>query len=204
MRDMLIGIPFDYLFSNLNVRLQGTITFYNELMNNKISHMKIIFALFIFGLVVIISNGSQDEKNDDEWYKSLPVCPCTNPDMSGVKINDGWAKDKGNISKYHKGATECFRSYPYVKTSTGNSCQQCCYDDGGLLIKVGSGAGTPDKVSTCAGEDTEGIMTSRFLALISHYYKDVKPWEKAGSPNDAWKTYNKYWVPNQGDCSTSK
>jgi AMOP domain len=136
--------------------------------------------------------------NAKKWYDTLPSCPCENPDKNGVQLNDGWAKDKGEIEKYHSGATECFRSYPVILTDEGASGQQCCYDSAGYLITDGSGAGTPDKESTCAGENKKGIMTMRIAGLFRHYRKDVVPWDEMGGKDSGWKKYNLLWVPNQG------
>lgn len=137
------------------------------------------------------------------WYTALPDCPCIDPDYEGVVLDDGWAKDKGDISKYHKGAVSSYRSYPPVKTNEGKSSQQCCYDENGKLITDKQGAGTPDKVSTCRGEDKSGQMLIRWSGVIGHYIKDVKPWNrymKADSIN-GWQEYNKLWTPNEGkDC----
>ncbi|MCC6410694.1 MAG: hypothetical protein IT270_03490 [Saprospiraceae bacterium] len=140
-----------------------------------------------------------DEKEASAWYEKLPPCPCENPDKNGVLINDGWAADKGEINKYHKGAVYCFRSYPYVKTEAGKSGQPCCYDAEGKLITGGSGAGTPDKISTCSGEKPDGTMLVRESGLWGHYFKDVKPWNNAGGEKDGWKVYNKLWVPNNAN-----
>ncbi|QDK77743.1 hypothetical protein EXU85_03680 [Spirosoma sp. KCTC 42546] len=132
------------------------------------------------------------------WYNYLPNCPCKNPDSTGVYVNDGWAKDKGNITKYHRGAAECFRSYPPIETSEGKSGQQCCYDKSNNLITEGSGAGTPDKESTCSGENSKGVMITRLIGIIGHYRKDVKPWDDMGGENNGWVKYNQLWKPNQG------
>lgn len=158
--------------------------------------MKIAYCIVL--MILILDSQCQSVQSEGKWYESLPDCPCRNPDLKGLKIGDGWAVDKGDIGKYHKGATQCFRSYPYTKTSVGKSGQQCCYDKNGLLIKSGSGAGTPDKVSTCDGEGKDGVMTVRAMGVLGHYINDVKPFEKAGTSDNAWKTYNKDWVPNQG------
>ena len=171
-------------------------------MSSKKLAMKAALLLFTLYLIVYAVDGDSDTKLDDNWFKTLPTCPCFNPDRNQIILADGWAKDKGNLSTYHKGAAECFRSYPYLKTAAGNSCQQCCYNKAGELIKAGPGAGTPDKVSTCAGEDDSGNMKIRFFSLMNHYFKDVQPWKKAGTPENAWKIYNQYWVPNQGNCDS--
>ena len=68
--------------------------------------------------------------------KKLPDCPCRDPDEHSVRLNDGWAVDKGNIDLYHPGARICFRSYPAVKTSAGLSGQQCCYDSDGSVLRM--------------------------------------------------------------------
>lgn len=140
-----------------------------------------------------------------DWYTSLPDCPCIDPDFNGVVLNDGWAKDKGDLSKYHKGATTSYRSYPPIQTAEGKSSQQCCYDKNHNLIKNGRAAGTPDKVSTCRGEDTNGEMLIRWSGLIGHFIKDVQPWNKYMKLDsiNGWKEYNKLWKPNEGkNCPT--
>jgi hypothetical protein len=135
------------------------------------------------------------------WYAKLPTCPCRNPDLEGIKLNDGWAKDKGNLSKYHKGATASYRSYPFIKTSAGNSCQQCCYDVNGNLITAGRAVGTPDKTSACSSEDKNGVMKVRFFGLIGHYFRDVRPWQKLMKKDSSgWQSYNISWLPSQGKC----
>ena len=162
----------------------------------KLLLMKVLLGTVLLFVLLNIWNS----KSDPDWHKSLPPCPCKNPDLNGVQLNDGWAKDQGDIATYHKGAAECFRSYPYIETSAGKSGQQCCYDRTGSLIQSGSGAGTPDKVSTCAGEDKDGVMKVRTFALLSHYFKDVKPWKNSGEPDVAWKVYNQGWPPSQVNC----
>ena len=132
------------------------------------------------------------------WYTLLPECPCTNPDMTAVQLSDGWARDVGDTDTYHRGATVCYRSYPAIETTEGMSGQQCCYDEHGQLITSGSGAGTPDKVSTCAGEDEHGDMTINYSRVIGHMTKDVIPWNKAGGTNNGWQKYNLDWPPSQG------
>ncbi len=153
----------------------------------------------MFSLCTHSSTQQLDNQDSSTWHEKLPACPCENPDRDGVKLNDGWAEDKGDIEKYHSGATKCFRSYPYTKTQMGKSGQQCCYDANGKLITGGSGAGTPDKVSTCSGEKKDGAMIIRQSGLWGHYFKDVRPWVKFGGVNGGWKEYNKTWVPNQGN-----
>jgi hypothetical protein len=139
------------------------------------------------------------------WHEQLPACPCKNPDLEKVKLNDGWAKDTGDISKYHKGANECFRSYPPIQTLEGASGQQCCYDSNGNLITDGSGAGTPDKVSTCIGENEAGRMLYRYEGVLGHYRKDVKPWDEFGGVHEGWKKYNELWKPNNANrCTNNK
>ncbi len=158
--------------------------------------MKILGSVFL--LFFICSGWFWRIQYHQKWYESLPDCPCRDPDWLGTKVNDGWALDAGDIEKYHKAAHRCFRSYPYVLTAAGKSGQQCCYDKQGFLIKSGSGAGTPDKVSTCDGEDEQGRMKFRIMGLTGHYLNDVRPFEKAGNSANGWKTYHKEWVPNQG------
>lgn len=155
----------------------------------------IITVVLLVGSITLLLN-TPLIPSQDEWHEKLPHCPCENPDLKQIALNDGWAQDVGNIKKYHSGATTCFRSYPPVKTSEGMSGQQCCYDSLGNLIKCGSGAGTPDRASTCLGEDSMGIMTLNKNGVFAHLYKDVLPWHKKG-----WREYNKIWVPNKGqDC----
>ncbi len=127
-----------------------------------------------------------------EWLNDLPECPCTAPTMND--LNDGWAKDRGNTGYYHAGATLCFRSYPTVHTSEGQSGQQCCYDENGKLITQGPGAGTPDRAGTCLGENEHGEMVIKYSGLLLHLLYDVRPFEKEG-----WEEYNKHWAPSKGN-----
>lgn len=154
--------------------------------------MVFIFISFLCGSPKV----STVDTHFEIWYEKLPACPCENPDKNGVQLNDGWAKDKGEIGKYHKGADECFRSYPPITTREGESGQQCCYDSSKKLITHGSGAGTPDMESTCDGEDTNGIMTLRYRGVLAHYNKDVKPWDEHGGIDSGWVWYNQLWKPN--------
>ncbi|MCF2502728.1 hypothetical protein L0663_05020 [Dyadobacter sp. CY107] len=158
--------------------------------------LRILSLLFSFILFPTLVTGQHQAVQS--WLAQLPNCPCEDPDVKGVVLSDGWAKDKADIQKYHRGAATSYRSYPPIKTQQGLSGQQCCYDKAGRLIKSGSGAGTPDKVATCAGEDSQGVMRLRLGGLIGHYFKDVIPWQNAGSADIAWKTYNLVWKPNQG------
>ena len=157
--------------------------------------------------IIYSCNKVQKNKNaqTNNWYEQLPACPCRNPDWENVKLNDGWARDAGDISKYHRGANECFRSYPPIETIEGSSGQQCCYDAKGDLITNGSAAGTPDKESTCKGENTAGRMLYRYEGVLGHYRKDIRPWEDFGGINDGWKKYNELWKPNNGNhCPANK
>lgn len=139
-----------------------------------------------------------------KWYELLPDCPCESPDKHNVILNDGWAKDAGDINYYHSGANLCIRSYPPTTTIHGKSGQQCCYDLNNKLITSGTGAGTPDMVSTCDGEDNKGEMATRILGLIGHWKKDVLPWEKAGGKTNGWVKYNQTHPPNNdNECITN-
>lgn len=151
------------------------------------------FMLYCHSPDPIITNDASN------WLGQLPACPCENPNKKGNKTGDGWAIDEGNIGKYHQGASVCIRSYPPVKTTEGMSSQQCCYDSKGKLITNGSGAGTPDKESTCDNEDAKGYMTLRLSGVIGHFNKDVKPWESFGGVDSGWVKYNLYWIPNNGN-----
>ena len=159
-------------------------------------------ACCCFAYVILLSDAGCKHSKKGEgsqntvWYDQLPACPCENPDKNGVVLNDGWAKDAGNIAKYHAGSAECFRSYPATKTSEGESGQQCCYDVEGKLITGGSAAGTPDKSCTCKGEDAQGVMVTDYGNLLGHYTNDVRPWDRYGGVDSGWVEYNKLWVPN--------
>ncbi len=153
--------------------------------------------LLVFLILYSLAAFAQHKDSSTIWYDQLPACPCRNPDYNGVTLNDGWAKDKGDLHKYHQGAAASFRSYPAIKTAEGYSCQQCCYDSSGDLITAGRGAGTPDKRSACRGENKKGIMTIRFFGLIGHYFKDVRPWIRyMKADSSGWQKYNLLWQPN--------
>jgi hypothetical protein len=156
--------------------------------------------LFIFLLLCTAAATAQKADSTTLWYNKLPACPCRSPDYAGVVLHDGWARDKADLNKYHKGAFSSYRSYPAIKTSEGYSCQQCCYDRNGDLITSGRAAGTPDKISACRGENSKGIMTIRPFGLIGHYFRDVHPWLKdMRADTTGWKKYNAAWLPNAGN-----
>jgi hypothetical protein len=162
--------------------------------------------MYLFFLIMLPSfNNPQSNQDETPWYTTLPACPCKDPDFNGVKIGDGWAKDKGDFQRYHQGAASSYRSYPSVKTSEGRSAQQCCYDEKGNLITMGRGAGTPDKVSVCKGEDKDGNMKLRLTGAVGHYYKDVKPWKKLmKTDSTGWQKYNAEWMPdNSNKCTVN-
>ena len=164
-----------------------------------------IISINICQALACSSNKKVNDNSNEIWYSKLPPCPCENPDKNGIKLNDGWAIDKGNINKYHYGANVSYRSYPFTKTNGGKSGQQCCYDINGKLITEGSGAGTPDIVSTCKGEDENGKMKIRILGILGHLHKDVSPWKKAGGVNGGWLKYNLIWRPdNRNGCIVNK
>ncbi len=171
---------------------------------------QIPMACCFMGYVILMSDSGCNRSKKAEapsnviWHEQLPACPCENPDKNGIVVNDSWAKDVGNIGKYHAGSTECFRSYPPIQTSEGVSGQQCCYDENGKLITGGSAAGTPDKTSTCKGEDAQGVMTTDYGILLGHYTNDVRPWDRFGGVDSGWVQYNKFWVPNnKNGCDTN-
>ena len=140
-------------------------------------------------------------KENPGWYlpPKLPNCPLTNPDKGGVRIGDGWASEGAN--PYHDGAAECFRSDPNVfkYTNFNGAGQQCCYNEEGVLITIGSGAGTPDRVNTMLDEDGQ---TGKAIPLLypignfgvrGHVREDVWPTVALN-----WELYNKFWPPNTG------
>jgi len=165
--------------------------------------MSIRLFLLLATLLSPVLVSAQQAKGQPSWFTQLPACPCTAPDRDGVKTEDGWAKDKGDIQRFHRGATTSYRSYPPVRTSEGLSAQQCCYNEKGSLITFGRGAGTPDKVSVCKGEDREGNIKVRLSGLSGHYFKDVRPWKKLMKKDSlGWKAYNILWIPdNRNHCS---
>jgi len=135
-----------------------------------------------------------DELTSTAWLEQLPDCPCEQP--KATQLNDGWAVDIGDREKHHPGAALCFRSFPAIATAQGLSGQQCCYDDGGMLIIDGAGAGTPDRESSCGGESEDGTMQVSWNGLFFHYFKDVLP---GGRMSGA--SYRELWAPNTGDCN---
>lgn len=134
-----------------------------------------------------------DDLEGSSWTTQLPSCPCELP--SNTDLDDGWAIDAGNIEYYHPGSTVCIRSYPAIETDQGWSGQQCCYDENGKLITAGAGEGTPDRSSTCTGEDDQGRMKVSYWGAYLHYFKDVRTFEELG-----WEEYNKIWKPSRPDC----
>ncbi|MCH7719366.1 MAG: hypothetical protein IH988_00045 [Planctomycetes bacterium] len=95
----------------------------------------------------------------DHWIEDLPCCPTQLPSFP----NDDW-EDPYDPGHYHEDADVCIRQNmdekncgPYEKSG-----QQCCYDEHGVLITSGPGAGTPDRSSPECG-------------LCRHLCDDVQP-----------------------------
>lgn len=154
------------------------------------------FIVTIVGLFLIVTYWSLFfvSLKDVRWLDKLPECPCLSPDIDLKK--DGWAHEKTDLSRFHKGASIAFRSYPPVKTNVGNSGQQCCYDENGYLLTTNEAAGTPDRSGVCVGEDESGAMIVDYLGVIKHFVNDVIPFFVLDI-----ETYHKFWVPNKGrDC----
>lgn len=164
--------------------------------------MNIVTSAFVMLLLVPGPARVRAQSARTSWYELLPACPCRNPDFSGTVLGDGWAKDRGDLATYHTGAAASFRSYPPVRTPEGRSGQQCCYDQHGNLITAGTGAGTPDRKSTCAGETRSGVMRLRIVGILAHMRADVKPWKRYMSESPGgWEAYNRSWVPdNRNAC----
>jgi hypothetical protein len=138
------------------------------------------------------------EAPSTRWAMRLPACPCRQPQPKALR--DGWAVDRVSSLKQHRGAAQCFRSYPPVRTEAGRSGQQCCYDIAESLVTSGSAAGTPDRATSCNGERVDGRMKVRPLGFVSHVLKDVRPWARRYR---SWKTYHAQWPPDNGNaCPT--
>lgn len=129
------------------------------------------------------------------WTAAVPRCPCQQPPAG--RVGDGWAVDRPSSLGRHAGASICFRSYPPVRTTEGLSGQQCCYDANGDLVVSGSGAGTPDRSSSCGGERQDGTMKIRLSGFVAHVVKDVRPWSRGMT----WRRIHRAWPPdNRNGC----
>ena len=122
----------------------------------------------------------------------IPPCPEIEPQQLVTSdFHDGWCRDCWSS---HPGSAACFRSY-----GTGtNGGQQCCYDEGGVLITSGPGAGTIDRFGPSSGEVGQG---GHFLGLGAgcciqwynpykiwmHVKHDVKPWESDPAKYDGFQ-----------------
>ncbi|MBI4931972.1 MAG: hypothetical protein HY841_14525 [Bacteroidetes bacterium] len=172
---------------------------------------KIVFLLIIFSLFSCSSQKNYVSEKEN-WYKMLSHCPCENPDLNGLKTNDGWARErlhsemgflqktfagKKDFTFFHPGATTSFRSYPYVVTYINGkkfkSGQQCAYDEKGKLIITGPAAGTPDKSSPSIGENKKGLLKINVFRVMKHVKYDSSPWKA-----EEWATYHKFWPPDKG------
>ena len=180
--------------------------------------MRQLIFLVLIGIFSLSHCFAQQTAVEKNWYELLPHCPCMNPDLDSIHPHDGWAREKHrsemswlkkliigkkDFTLFHPGASESFRSYPYVRTiidgKRHHSGQQCTYDEKGNLIKGGAAAGTPDKVSAAKGENKKGILRVNIFRVYTHLRCDANPWKDAG-----WEKYNKFWPPDQGvGCSNS-
>jgi hypothetical protein len=131
------------------------------------------------------------------WLEALPSCPCTDAE---ARSSSDWSGPGACQAPYHVGAASGYRSARgYASVAGTNHGQQCCYDEAGLLITEGAGAGTPDLVQAPAGKAAALWGTIPFTsspglgAAWSHYNQDVVPFNDLG-----WEVYNQYWVPNNG------
>lgn len=127
-----------------------------------------------------------------EWKKSLDSCPCTRDE---ARNSDRFTRSFLLVQTYHPGADTAYRSAegavePYYSQILPGAAplypgQQCTYDDTGMLITGGIGAGTPDAYSP---EVASPIWSSL------HPIWDVEP-AKAMS----WQEYQQTWTPNNGN-----
>ncbi len=125
----------------------------------------------------------------EEWYESLPDCPCTYQvarNRGRETVEGGGAGewiDFGSANQtYHYGAATEVRWAP---DQAGAAGQQCMYDASGKLITAGIAAGTPDRVSPGRGE-SGGYWWS-------HIKKDVIPWRTRPCHE-----YLREWPANNG------
>ncbi|MBL4624008.1 MAG: hypothetical protein JKY42_02530 [Flavobacteriales bacterium] len=153
-----------------------------------------ILTIALLVLVAFFLSIDDDYQIEDKnWLVALPDCPCEVPDLKNT--SDGWAYDiRSSVERFHIGAKYNFRSYPAIETTQGNSCQQCCYDANGKLIATGPGAGTPDRESSCAGENENGEMGVNYANIGFHVVKDVLPFFRMKIEN-----YHLQWEPNKGE-----
>lgn len=135
----------------------------------------------------------ENELKDTAWLRFLPDCPCSLCKSGGGWKNpdpNKWEDPKSASQTYHPGASACMRS----TNNSGDSGQQCCYDEDGALITSGLGAGTPDKVAP------DGILWG-IVGIVRHNYADVHHYSKCKAMlGDEWVElgYNKARPPNQG------
>ncbi|XP_041668934.1 isthmin-2-like [Cheilinus undulatus] len=128
----------------------------------------------------------------------LPSCPCSYPSevvYRAVNIADlhlgrtyRWRDASGTKERldiYKPSARFCIRSMLSYHSTT-LAAQHCCYDDQMRLITRGSGAGSPDLIST------------EFSAEL-HYQVDVLPWILCKGD---WSRFHAIRPPNNGlDCT---
>lgn len=78
-------------------------------------------------------------------------------------------------SSYHPGAAECFRQI-VASGSSDPSGAQCCYDQAGILIATGPGAGTFDFYAPAVGAKSDGSCKNSLTRSLNHYLWDVWPY----------------------------
>ncbi len=143
-------------------------------------------GLDAWGWLVIIDDVEEIKGPTPGCFVSIPKCPCTLAALKALPGSIFRQKDDKNISdKFHPGSSECWRIW------TGQSGNQCCYDEKGRLITWGAGAGTPDEYGPGG-------------SVISHYFCDVVPFNTLCRKyrDEAWREYHALgWEPiNASGC----
>jgi len=125
------------------------------------------------------------QRQDSDWYEYLPDCPLmerTAGDNPTEWARDSFFYDFFSVSGcYHIGASDCYRTRKGYQSSSNSPFhgQQCCYDDSGFLIRRGTGAGTPDFISSEVSEHAR-LDVMPFLVLPLSEYHSVWPPNQGG------------------------
>jgi hypothetical protein len=151
----------------------------------------------------------RDPEREKPWWWDLPECPTTHNEIKR-QMRDTFDRgesasmfypirvprdDKGRCDEGPNPENpEADRCYRQIKPDGGPG-QQCCYV-GDTLLAEGASAGTPDRVATAVGLQSNGKCVFDLLRVLEHVAEDVQDWHAFKQSKGGWKFYFHGWPPS--------